>query len=247
MNDEIRAQLVDSINEPLVAELLENYAMLKHCYVILDWEKCLVRSGKFCETVIKILHFLRSGNIIVKISVEKGIREVENDTSIPESLRLIVTHAVKLIYDFRSKRGGAHGSFNPNFMDCMVVTSNADWILAEFVRVFCVKDPELSLIFVENITSKNIPAIEVLDGDYLVVKAGLSARKEVAMILYNRYPERTMVSQLRKWAYNHSMSNISTSLGNMKSAKLVHGNSEGYVLTRAGIMGVEKDVNAGIY
>lgn len=246
MLDEIKNQLIDNIHIDLVNEILEHYSMLKHCYLLQDWEKCLLRSGKFCEAVVKALHFLRTSNKIDKISVDKELKESTGHIKLPESIRVIIPYAVRLIYAFRNRRGGAHGSFNPNAMDCKVVVAVSDWVLAEFVRTYCTEDVELSMKFVESISEKSMPFIEIIGDDYLVLKKGLSARKEIGFILYHRYPERTSVGQLRKWVFSHSASNISSSLANMRNAKIVHVNPEGYILTREGIKFMEKELGEGV-
>lgn len=242
MLDEIKKQLALHIREKIVNEIFEHYAVLKHCYLLQDWEKCLLRSGKFCEAIVKATYFMRTGNQVSNISVDSELKEVAGNTGLPESIRVIIPRAVRLVYDFRNRRGGAHGSFNPNVMDCGLVVSLADWVVAEFVRTYCTKDAELAMKFVGSIEEKSLPFIEVFDDDYLVLRKGLSARKEIGLILYYRYPERTSVGQLRKWIFNHSASNISSSLANMRNAKIVHVNPEGYILTREGVKLLEKEL-----
>ena len=242
---EIKNQLKAHIHDDLLEEILEHYSVLKRCYLLQDWEKCLLRGGKFCEAVAKAMHFIRTGKTVTNISVDSELKEAGDCTDIPESLRVIITRAVRLVYDFRNRRGGAHGSFNPNVMDCKIVVSVADWIVAEFVRIYCTEDTAVAMKFVESISEKSMPLIEVIGDDYLVLRRGLSARKEIGFILYYRYPERTKVAQLTKWAYNHSRGNINTSLANMRAVKIVHSNSEGYILTREGIKVMEKEFCEG--
>jgi len=230
------------IDAKIVDQILEHHGIMKTSFRLQDWEKCLVRGGKFGEAVMKAMHFIRTGKIAQQISVESEINEVVKRSDLPEPIRLLIPRATRILYDHRSKRGGAHGSFEPNVMDCTLVVALVDWILSELVRIYCIKDPVLAMNFAIGTSSKSIPIVERIEEDYIVLKKAASARQEIGLILYSRYPERTTRAQLKKWIPNHSPANISLTLGNMRKAKLVHINSEGAILTHAGIQGIEKEI-----
>ena len=142
MLDVIKAQLTAYIDGAIVDEILEHYTALKVAHKLQDWEKTLLRAGKFAESVMKGCHFLRTGRVLDSISVDREANYVANITDLGESIRLLIPRAVRVMYDHRSKRGGAHiGTLDPNPMDCMLVTSLADWILAELVRMYYIADP----------------------------------------------------------------------------------------------------------
>jgi hypothetical protein len=242
MLDKIKADLAAHIDARIVNEILEHHNALKTSFRLQDWEKCLVRGGKFVEAVMKAIHFIRTGKVTKQISVSLEIEEASKQSDLPEPLRLLIPRATRVLYDHRSKRGGAHGSFDPNVMDCTLVVAISDWVLSELVRMYCVANPDLAMKFAIGTSSKSIPIIESIAGDYIVLKKGASARQEIGLILYSRYPERTTRDQLRKWIPNHSPANISLSLGNMRKAKLVHLNPDGAMLTKAGVEAVEKEI-----
>lgn len=242
MLEQIKAELVVHIGAKFVDEILEHHNALKTSFRLQDWEKCLVRGGKLGEGVMKAIHFMRTGEVTEQISVDSEINEVSKRNDLPEPIRLLIPRAIRVLYDHRSKRGGAHGSFDPNVMDCTLVVAIADWVLSELVRLYCITDPNLAMKFAIGTSSKSIPIVERIEGDYIVLKEGASARQEIGLILYSRYPQRTTRDQLRKWIPNHSPANISLSLGNMRKAKLVHINAEGAVLTHKGIWAIEKEI-----
>lgn len=242
MLDQIKAELAAHIDARIVDEILEHHNVVKTSFRLQDWEKCLVRGGKFGEAVMKAIHFIRTNKVIQQISIDSEISEVGKRSDLPEPIRLLIPRAIRVLYDHRSKRGGAHGSFDPNAMDCTLVVAISDWVLSELVRVYCVRDPDLAMKFAIGTSSKSIPIVERIEGDYIVLKKRTSARQEIGLILYSRYPERTTRDQLKKWIPNHSPANISLSLGNMRRAKLVHVNAEGAVLTSAGIQASEKEI-----
>lgn len=238
----IKAELTTHIDAGILDEILEHHSALKTSFRLQDWEKCLVRGGKFGEAVMKAIHFIHTGKVTQKISVDLEISKVEGRSDLPESIRLLIPRAIRVLYDHRSRRGGAHGSFEPNPMDCTLVIAIADWVLSELVRLYCITDPDHAMKFIMGIRSKTVPVVERIEGDYVVLQKGASARQEIGLILYSRYPERTTTGQLKKWIPNHSPANISLSLGNMRKAKLVHSNAEGAVLTAAGIRAIEEEV-----
>jgi len=242
MLDDIKAELTQHIDTKIVNEIFKHHNALKMALYLQDWEKCLLRGGKFGEAVMKAIYFIRTGKVTQQVQVEAEINEVSKRSDLPESIRLLIPRAIRILYDQRSKRGGAHGSFDPNAMDCSMIVPIADWIVGELVRLYCTAAPDRAMKFVIGITAKSIPYVERIGGDYVVLLKGASARQEIAYILYMRYPGRSSNSKLIKWIPNHSSSNIRLSLANMRKAKLVHFNSDGYVLTALGIKAVEQEM-----
>ena len=242
MLEYIKAELTAYIDSRIVNEILEHHNALKIACRLQDWEKCLVRGGKFAEAVMKALYFIRTGKFKKQILVDSEIKELNMQSDLPEWMRLFIPRAVRVLYDHRSRRGGAHGSFEPNAMDCYFVVSITDWILGELVRVYCTEDTERATKFVIGITSKSVPIIERIGEDYIVLQRETSASQEIGCILYSRYPERTTRTQLGKWIPNHSSKNITTSLANMRKAKFVHYSDEGIILTAAGVKHIEEKI-----
>lgn len=242
MLDHIRTGLAQYIDTKVVNEIFEHYSALKMAFYVQDWEKCLLRGGKLGEAVMKAVHFIGTGRVVQQVQMEAETNEVSRRGDLPESVRLLIPRAVRILYDHRSKRGGAHGSFDPNATDCSMVVPVADWIVGELVRLYCVAAPDGAMKFVMGITAKSIPYVERIGEDYVVLLTGASARQEIAHLLYVRYPERTRISDLTKWIPNHSASNIRISLANMRKAKLVHSNPGGYLLTALGIRAVEQEM-----
>jgi len=243
MLDYIKAELETRIPSTIVEELLSHHNALKTAFRLQDWEKCLVRGGKLSETIMRAIHFIRVGRDVQQISVDTEINEIGKRNDFPESIRLLVPRAVRVLYDHRNRRGGAHSSFDPNAMDCAMIVSIADWTIGELVRVYCTSDPDKAMKFVTGVTARIIPIVEKIGEDYVVLKKEISARLEICWILYSRYPERTTSEQLEKWITDHSEDNLSTSLRNMRKAKLVHCDSRGYVLTTAGLLAIEKEIS----
>lgn len=245
MLDAIKSELAKYIDKTIVDEILEHYSALKTAYQLQDWEKCLIRGGKFSEVTMKAIHFLRTGEVIRRISVESEINEALKRTDLPDSIRLLIPRAIRVLYDHRSQRGGAHTyPFNPNAMDSILVSSTADWILGELVRLYYTTDPDGALTIVKALTSKTAPFVEYIDGDYVVLRQNASAREQIELILYSRYPSRTTPTQLKGWITDHPARSIATSLQWMEKAKHIHRNNEGVMLTTLGIRNVEQEIQS---
>ncbi len=243
MLEDIKTQLSKHIDKTIVDEILEHYRALKVAYQLQDWEKCLIRGGKFSEVIMKAIHFLRTGEVTRRISVESEINEALKQSGLPDSIRLLIPRAIRVLYDHRSQRGGAHTyPFSPNAMDSILVSSTADWILGELVRLYYTTDPDSALTIVKALTGKTVPFVEYIDGDYVVLRKNAPAREQIGFILYSTYPSRTTSTQLKGWIIDHPPRSITTSLQWMEKAKLIHRNSEGVILTTLGIRDVEQEI-----
>jgi hypothetical protein len=242
MLDAIKAELAQHIDSKIIDNIFEHHIATKKAFYLHDFEKCLVRAGKLGETVMKATHFIRTNKLIQQVQVETEINELYKRGDLPESIRLLIPRTIRILYDHRSKRGGAHGSFDPNVMDCAMIVPVADWILGELIRLYCTAAPDRAMKFVIGITAKSIPYVERIGEDYVVLLKGASARQEIAYIFYTRYPTRTTTSELIKWIPNHSPANIRLSLANMRKAKSVHSDSNGHLLTATGIEAVEQEM-----
>ena len=70
----------------------------------------LMQAGRFVEHVLRAVEFKKSGNLPTEIkSVAATVRDIENATSLPDSLRLLIPRALYgMAYNLRSKRDGVH-------------------------------------------------------------------------------------------------------------------------------------------
>src|SRR5439155_13592400 len=73
-----------------------------------DLESCLINGGKFVEAVLKCFHYLSTGTEIDTVKIDEEVRLLEQMTSLSDFERLTIPRTLKLIYEFRDRRGGAH-------------------------------------------------------------------------------------------------------------------------------------------
>src|SRR5436190_15885079 len=112
--DRLQSALAAKFPPKKVDELLYHFNMLRKRARLDHWESCLVNGGKFVEAVLKCFHYLSTGDEIDSVKADEEIRRLENAVHLSDFERLTVPRALRLIYEFRNKRGGAHNSsFDP--------------------------------------------------------------------------------------------------------------------------------------
>ena len=94
-------------------KVVEHFAAMKTALLASDNEKALLRSGKFVESVVQGVEYLRTGTEPSKINVGRALLQWPTDTKLPTDLRSFQPPQLAALYAFRSKRGGAHSSFDP--------------------------------------------------------------------------------------------------------------------------------------
>src|SRR2546430_7144076 len=107
-----------------------------------------------------------------KLNTETLITSLANlpAGSQPDSVRLHIPRALRVVYDVRNNRDAAHLSdgIDPNVQDSTLVVSILDWVLAEFVRLFHDVSPDDARRIVEDLVTRSAPAIQDFAG-YLKV------------------------------------------------------------------------------
>lgn len=245
MYEQVKSALAPTIPDPLLTQLLDHHRQLKRALLTRDWEKCLLRSGKLAETVMKIIHYLRTNKVVRSVSVQQAIQDAEKDTRVSGEIRMIIPRHVRALYDHRSNRGGTHSSFDPNEMDCRVAVSIADWIVAELLRLFGKASPDQALALVEGLTRRQVPYVEEVDGDLVPLRPSATVRQDLGLVLYKRYPDRVAQADLRKWLTGAKPNAIAVTVHRMKKDREIHVNAEGIVLTSRGVAAVEADIGNG--
>jgi len=239
----LRTALVAKFPADKVDEILQHYTSLRKEARLEHWSPCLVSGGMFVEAVLKCFHFLSTGNNVDSVKADEEIRHLENTSHLSNFERLTIPRALRLIYELRSRRGGAHNSsFDPLKMDCYVVVSVANWVMEELTRLYLTNDEAAAQALVKSLLVKNIPLVEEIGEDRLVLNTGLSARIQLEILLYREYPERCNARDLIRWLHNHSPENVRVTLRTMKQKNLAHETEEGWLLTEKGMHETETEI-----
>jgi len=215
---------------------------MRTAFLTLDWEKCLLKGGKLAEGVLKIAHFLRTGNIVKSVHVDDELTKLATAASLPPEMRSLIPRHARILYDHRSKRGGAHSSFDPNEMDSHLVVAVADWLLAELLRLFGGASPAAAAALVRRLIRRQTPLVEEIEGELLSLKRGASAREDLELLLHKRYPEWTERAQLEAWLVGHSKDAIRMALARMTKDKDIHVRHSAVLLTSPALAAVDAKV-----
>jgi hypothetical protein len=241
--DRLRVALIAKFPPKKVDEILYHYNILRREARLDHWEPCLLNGGKFVEAVLKCFHYLITGNEVDSVKVDEEVRRLEGAVHLSDFERLTVPRALRLIYEFRNKRGGAHNSsFDPIKTDCALVVAVSNWVMEELTRLYLTNDAIAAQKLVESLLVKDIPLVEEMDGDRLVLRPGLSARVQLEILLYREFPERCTIKKLIQWVHDHSVENIRVTLRLMKQKNLVHETEAGWKLTEIGMHEAEGEI-----
>lgn len=227
-----------------VDEIFDHYNELRRRARVEDWSACLVEGGKFVEAVLKCFHYLDTGVEVDSVKAEDEVNRLQNATHLTSFERMTIPRALRLIYEFRNKRGGAHNSsFDPTEMDCFLVVSVSNWVMEELTRLYLTNDAKAAQELVKSLLVKDIPLVEEIDGDRLILRPGLSARIQLEILLYIEYPERCATKDLIRWVHEHTPENIRVTLRSMKQKTLVYESETRWVLTSAGVREAEAEIS----
>jgi hypothetical protein len=206
------------------------------------------RSKGFCEAAFRLLESITSGQhtpLGVQLDTDKLIQRLARlpQSSYPDSIRLHIPRALRVVYDVRNKRDAAHlaDGIDPNLQDATLVISIVDWILAEFIRLYHKVLPDEATSMVEAIVSRAAPTVQDFAGFLKVLCPGLGASDHVLLLLYQRGREGAEFEKLKQWVRPSMRGNLRRTLDRLThSVDLVHFEGHRYVITRRGELDVEK-------
>lgn len=91
MREELERNRASKIELTVVADILNTYEGLIQKHRALDAEAALTRAGKFVEHIFRALEFFRTGTAPSEIkSPAATAKLLANDTSLPESIRMLI-------------------------------------------------------------------------------------------------------------------------------------------------------------
>jgi len=245
----IRAGLVSKHDSKLVDELLEAYREAKDNYYRRGLRLSAVEGGRFCEAAFRLLQERTRGtsdHLGTRLDTGRIIRDLENipTTAEPDSIRLHIPRALRLVYDIRNNRDAVHlaDGIDPNLQDATLVVSVLDWVLAEFVRLYLSVSPDEAQRIVTDLVTRRVPAIQDFDGFPKVLKPYLPLERYVLLLLFQRGHQGATRKQLAAWTQDHYQKNkLEGVLEEMRtSLAYLHFDGTQYKITGLGEREVEK-------
>ena len=232
------------LDKTLAQELTRDFLKLRRDLATATLERA--STGKFVEGFVQCLQQLVTGTYDQKPDVDLYLsKKAENETVLPEGLRICAVRLARAIYTLRNKRNIAHKNpVDPNTFDLALAHEGAAWIMAELLRNASGLSMQESGALIELLQAPVGTLVEEIDGTRLV-HANTSVRGEILILLHSYYPDRVPVGDILKSMSARSPGSVKNRLAELRNAKLLHGDGgSGYRLTQAGHAAAVAEINS---
>ena len=192
-------------------------------------------AGKFVESFVQCLQEMSTGQHSGAPNVDDYLKNrVENDTMLPDGLRLCGSRIARSIYTMRNKRNIAHkGQIDPNRIDLEFTHHGAAWIMAELVRCATGVTMKEAGALIRLVCTPVGTLVEEIDG-IRMVHAKVSIRVEILLLLHSRHPDPATSAELVEWVGKSAPATRSR-LSELRKERLIAGNgNKGFKLTSTG-------------
>lgn len=200
-------------------------------------------AGKFVESFVQCLQAMSSGTHCGAPSVDDYLKNrVENDTTLPDGLRLCGSRVARSMYTMRNKRNIAHkGEIDPNRIDLEFTHHGAAWIMAELLRTATGITMEEAGALIELVRLPVGTLVEEIDGARMV-HAKVPLRLEILFLLHSQHPTPVTAAQLVEWVGKNAAATRSR-LSELRKRRLIVGNaSKGFKLTSTGYTTASEEI-----
>jgi len=243
----IKNALQKHFDHTLVEELLEAYQESKRNFLAGGLRLNAVEGGRFCEAAFRILEQAASGTFTPlnhQINVENLMSRLANVSRgvQPDSVRLHIPRALRVVYDIRNNRDVAHlaDGIDPNLQDATLVVSILDWVLAEFVRLYYGCTPCEAQNVISALVTRRVPAIQDFDGFLKILKPKLRVCGYILLLLYERGGSGALYAEIEEWVKPSMRRNLQRTLHRLiHEAAFVHFDGNRHFITRLGMIEVE--------
>lgn len=226
--------LTGLVGGALANELAGQFVKIRRDYATRTLERA--SPGKFVEIFVQCLQQISQGSFEPMPNVDSHLNtRVENETALPDGLRLCGGRIARAIYTMRNRRSIAHaGDVDPNTYDLAFVHQGAAWIMAEMIRNATGTTMQEAGALIELVQAPVGTLVEEIDGTR-IVHADVSVRAEILILLHSHYPDRVGVTDIFKSMQRRSNASVRSRLSELRSRNLVFGDAQaGYRLTTAG-------------
>lgn len=232
----------------LIDELLTAYEEAKQNFYIGGLRLSAVEGGRFCEAAFRLLEHVSTGKTTPlnrQLDTDKLILMLSNFRSAahPDSIRIHIPRALRVVYDIRNKRDAAHlaDGIDPNLQDATLVVSVLDWITAEFVRTYHGVTADEAQGIIEMLVTRRVPVVQDFDGFLKVLNTSLRASEYVLLILYERGTSGATYNEIESWVHPSMRPNLQRTLRRLTDDQAyIHSGKGRYLITKSGIAEVER-------
>lgn len=219
--------LLGQLPTGLRTPLLREYKKLTSNYLQHRWEPAQLSAGKICEIVYSIIKGYADGSFpsapSKPRSMYRACQQLENETNLPRSFRILIPRMLPALYEIRNNRGVGHvgGDVSPNNTDATLMLTMVNWIIAELIRVFHTTDISSAQLAIDRLSERIIPIVWESQGIKKVLKTGLGLREKI-LILLSTDMASVSIDQLMIWTESTNKSHYKKILSKLHKDKLVH-------------------------
>jgi len=244
----VRKGLSSAHNQKLVDELLEAYVEAKRNFYLGGLRLSAVEGGRFCEAAFRVLQERTTGTF-KPLGKALDVEKLRNDLSSlpsasqPDSVRLHIPRALRVVYDIRNSRDAAHlaDNIDPNLQDSTLVISILDWVLAELVRLYHSVPADEAQSIVQSLVTRRAAVVQDFAGFLKILNPSLSAGDHLLVLLYQRGSDGASYSDLESWSKPSMKANLKATLNRLVVDRaFVHFGGGKYFITESGMREVEK-------
>lgn len=247
MRASIESSLGSAYDADLVRELLDAHDEAKRNFYLGGLRLSAVEGGRFCEAAFRMLEqeidagkFTKLGKTLNTENLINRLRTTPFGSH-PESVRLHIPRALRVVYDIRNSRNAAHlgDGIDPNVQDATLVAGVLDWVLAEFIRLHHNVPADEAHRIVVDLVERKTPVIQDFDG-FLKVLTKLGASDHCLVLLYQRGAAGATLDELDSWVLPPMRQNLRRTMNRLVNEKLyAHFDGQRYFITLSGITDVE--------
>lgn len=214
--------LPDSLKDSLVSE----YCDIEQNYLERRWSSAELSGGRFAEVVFSIIEGCAKGSYPSSASKPgnflQACRNLENQTSLPRSFRILIPRMLPALYEVRNNRNVGHvgGEIDPDYMDSTVVISMCSWILAEMVRVLHDVSTDDAQRVVDGIVDFKTGLIWKNGAIRRVLDPKMPYRDQVLVLLASSGGSST-VEELYTWTEHKALGNFNKILKRLHEKRLI--------------------------
>jgi len=229
-------EALGGIPEGLRKPLLEEYNSILQNYMEQRWSPSELSGGKFCEIVYTIIDGMASGTFALSPSKPRNIvdscRQLENYTSLPRGLRILVPRLLPALYEIRNNRGVGHagGDVNPNYMDSNAVLSMCSWIMAELIRVHHSLTTDQAQIVVNLLSERKSPLAWEGRGIKRVLSPKMALKDQI-LLLAASCPTNASVEELIEWTDTKNKTYFKKLIDKLHAERLIEFHKQSNTIT----------------
>jgi hypothetical protein len=229
--------------------MLDAYSIAKRAAAVGDWRKAESHLGIFCEAAIRICKNVVTGTYTeighpkfkveteAKACPQAQMRKVED-----EPFRILIPDVIVAVYAIRSRRGVDHLSkIQPNHIDAKVQLAQADWILAELIRLATTHDFEQVQQIIDSLVERETPLLEKINGHWKILEPGMGIDDMILLVAYHD-DEITQVDLVR--VSGKSQPTVSRAVDRLHAMALLHRDGRRLTITSTGRKQVESRTQA---